>query len=206
MSFYVLPHEHFESVKFFGSLSDRMETFQDAGLQMLREFRALLQQTPLPLGCTRFLQLLALNMFAIENTQLKGRLKFSLNFVSQVFSSLEAPSLILTLMRIIVLSEMLNVLLRETLVRKVYLTFITSLEDLFFFQVQNEDLKRSSKISRSQFCRFGPFKKLKPSWTEAWGGGAIRAESQRDVPRYYEWWANHLDANDGNLRVTNIKN
>ncbi|KAK6638328.1 hypothetical protein RUM44_008757 [Polyplax serrata] len=49
-----------------------METFQDAGLQMLREFRALLQQTPLPLGCTRFLQLLALNMFAIENTQLKG--------------------------------------------------------------------------------------------------------------------------------------
>lgn len=49
-----------------------METFQDAGLQMLREFRALLQQTPLPLGSARFLQLLALNMFAIEVTQLKG--------------------------------------------------------------------------------------------------------------------------------------
>lgn len=49
-----------------------METFQEAGIQMLREFRALLQHTPLPLPGTRLLQLLALNMFAIETTQLKG--------------------------------------------------------------------------------------------------------------------------------------
>ena len=49
-----------------------METFQECGLQMLREFRALLQQTPLPVNQTRLLQLLALNMFAVSNTQLKG--------------------------------------------------------------------------------------------------------------------------------------
>ena len=40
---------------------------------MLREFRALLQQTPLPVNQTRLLQLLALNMFAVSNTQLKGK-------------------------------------------------------------------------------------------------------------------------------------
>lgn len=51
----------------------RMETFQECGVQMLREFRALLQQTPLPVNQTRLLQLLALNMFAVSNTQLKGK-------------------------------------------------------------------------------------------------------------------------------------
>ncbi|XP_046992252.1 telomerase-binding protein EST1A [Schistocerca americana] len=48
-----------------------METFQESAVQMLREFRALLQHSPVPLNANRFLQLLALNMFAIENTQLK---------------------------------------------------------------------------------------------------------------------------------------
>ncbi|XP_065343989.1 telomerase-binding protein EST1A isoform X1 [Cloeon dipterum] len=48
-----------------------METFQEAAHQMLREFRALLQHSPVPVSSTRFLQLLALNMFAIDNTQLK---------------------------------------------------------------------------------------------------------------------------------------
>jgi hypothetical protein len=52
-----------------------METFQECGVQMLREFRALLQQTPLPVNQTRLLQLLALNMFAVSNTQLKGKNK-----------------------------------------------------------------------------------------------------------------------------------
>jgi protein SMG6 len=51
----------------------RMETFQEAGVQMLKEFRALLQHSPLPLPGTRLLQLLALNMFAIDTTQLKGK-------------------------------------------------------------------------------------------------------------------------------------
>ncbi|XP_026668132.1 telomerase-binding protein EST1A-like isoform X2 [Ceratina calcarata] len=56
-----------------GKLINRvgMETFQEAGVQMLKEFRALLQHSPLPLPGTRLLQLLALNMFAIESTQLK---------------------------------------------------------------------------------------------------------------------------------------
>lgn len=53
-----------------------METFQEAGVQMLKEFRALLQHSPLPLPGNRLLQLLALNMFAIETTQLKGKSKF----------------------------------------------------------------------------------------------------------------------------------
>ena len=49
-----------------------MESFQECGVQMLREFRALLQHTPLPVNQTRLLQLLALNMFAVSNTQLIG--------------------------------------------------------------------------------------------------------------------------------------
>lgn len=57
------------------SLSIRMESFQECGVQMLREFRTLLQQTPLPVNQTRLLQLLALNMFAVSNTQLKGKKK-----------------------------------------------------------------------------------------------------------------------------------
>ena len=52
-----------------------MESFQECGVQMLREFRTLLQQTPLPVNQTRLLQLLALNMFAVSNTQLKGKKK-----------------------------------------------------------------------------------------------------------------------------------
>ncbi|XP_045475193.1 telomerase-binding protein EST1A isoform X2 [Harmonia axyridis] len=48
-----------------------MDSFQDAALQMLKEFRALLQHSPLPLPTNRLLQLLALNMFAIESNQLK---------------------------------------------------------------------------------------------------------------------------------------
>ncbi|XP_031779965.1 telomerase-binding protein EST1A isoform X3 [Nasonia vitripennis] len=48
-----------------------METFQEAAIQMLREFRTLLHHSPLPLPGTRLQQLLALNMFAIETTQLK---------------------------------------------------------------------------------------------------------------------------------------
>lgn len=51
-----------------------METFQDTALQMLREFRKLLSNTPIPIITIRFLQYLALNMFAIENSRPKGKL------------------------------------------------------------------------------------------------------------------------------------
>lgn len=53
-----------------------METFQETALQMLKEFRALLQHSPVPIPCNRLLQLLALNMFAIESTQLKGKCNY----------------------------------------------------------------------------------------------------------------------------------
>uniref|UniRef100_A0A1B6CG54 PIN domain-containing protein n=2 Tax=Clastoptera arizonana TaxID=38151 RepID=A0A1B6CG54_9HEMI len=49
-----------------------MESFQEAAIQMLREFRVMLQHSPIPIDYTRFIQLLALNMFAIDNTQLKN--------------------------------------------------------------------------------------------------------------------------------------
>lgn len=67
-----------------------METFQEAGVQMLKEFRALLQHSPLPLPGTRLLQLLALNMFAIESTQLKGESSIFL-FCSSSSSSWSSP-------------------------------------------------------------------------------------------------------------------
>lgn len=51
-----------------------MESFQDTALQMLREFRKLLSNTPIPIITTRFLQFLALNMFAIEYSRPKGKL------------------------------------------------------------------------------------------------------------------------------------
>ncbi|XP_073972524.1 smg6 nonsense mediated mRNA decay factor isoform X3 [Rhodnius prolixus] len=49
-----------------------LESLTETSVQMLREFRALLQHSPIPLNSTRFLQLFALNMFAIEITQPKG--------------------------------------------------------------------------------------------------------------------------------------
>lgn len=64
----------------------RMESFQEAALQMLKEFRALLQHSPVPLPCNRFLQLLALNMYSIESTQLQR--KYIINFHSWNVSSI----------------------------------------------------------------------------------------------------------------------
>lgn len=50
----------------------RMESFRQCAIQMLREFRAVLRISPIPITQLRLLQLTALNMFAIEWTQLKG--------------------------------------------------------------------------------------------------------------------------------------
>lgn len=49
-----------------------METLQEAAVEMLKEFRVLLNHSPLPINTNRLVQLLALNMFAIDNGQLKG--------------------------------------------------------------------------------------------------------------------------------------
>lgn len=57
-----------------------METFQTCATQMLKEFRALLHISPIPINSHRLLQLISLNMYAIECnalncTELKGKSK-----------------------------------------------------------------------------------------------------------------------------------
>jgi len=61
-----------------------MESFQDTALQMLREFRKLLSNSPIPIITTRFLQYLALNMFAIEYSRPKGN-SISHNMDKQIY-------------------------------------------------------------------------------------------------------------------------
>ncbi|XP_061104206.1 telomerase-binding protein EST1A [Conger conger] len=46
-----------------------METFPDVAGRVLQEFRALLQHSPSPLGSTRMLQIVTINMFAVHNAQ-----------------------------------------------------------------------------------------------------------------------------------------
>ncbi|XP_043574825.1 telomerase-binding protein EST1A [Chiloscyllium plagiosum] len=48
-----------------------METFPLVAANVLKEFRALLQHSPSPIGNTRMLQLMAINMFAVHHSQLK---------------------------------------------------------------------------------------------------------------------------------------
>lgn len=50
----------------------RLESLTETAVQMLKQFRALLHHAPIPLNSNRFLQLFALNMFAIEISQPKG--------------------------------------------------------------------------------------------------------------------------------------
>jgi len=50
-----------------------METFPEVSSQMLHEFKALLKHTPSPIGTSRLLQLVTINMFAIENTLPQGK-------------------------------------------------------------------------------------------------------------------------------------
>ncbi|XP_066905795.1 telomerase-binding protein EST1A isoform X2 [Halyomorpha halys] len=49
-----------------------LESLTETAVQMLKQFRALLHHSPIPLNSNRFLQLFALNMFAIEISQPKG--------------------------------------------------------------------------------------------------------------------------------------
>lgn len=50
----------------------RMETFPTVAAEVLSEFQALLEHSPPPIGSTRMLQLMAINMFAVYNSQPKG--------------------------------------------------------------------------------------------------------------------------------------
>lgn len=58
-----------------------MESFNQCAIQMLREFRNLLRHSPIAIASHRLLQLMALNMFAVDCTQLKGE-SFSFFFNS----------------------------------------------------------------------------------------------------------------------------
>ncbi|XP_034941646.1 uncharacterized protein Smg6 isoform X2 [Chelonus insularis] len=90
-----------------------METFQEAGIQMLREFRALLQHSPLPLPGTRLLQLLALNMFAIDSTKLKDT-QMEQGYRSEV----QERALIVSLQMFSLILERAIALLKEELEKK----------------------------------------------------------------------------------------
>ncbi|XP_064439041.1 telomerase-binding protein EST1A isoform X5 [Mirounga angustirostris] len=48
-----------------------METFPAVAEKVLKEFQVLLQHSPPPIGSTRMLQLMTINMFAVHNSQLK---------------------------------------------------------------------------------------------------------------------------------------
>ena len=50
-----------------------METFPEVSSQMLHELKALLSHSPSPIGNSRMLQLVTINMFAIENAAPKGK-------------------------------------------------------------------------------------------------------------------------------------
>ncbi|MEE6469164.1 hypothetical protein FKM82_008522, partial [Ascaphus truei] len=49
-----------------------METFPAVAEKVMKEFQTLLQHSPSPVGSTRMLQIMAINMFAVYNSQLKG--------------------------------------------------------------------------------------------------------------------------------------
>ncbi|TRZ04374.1 hypothetical protein DNTS_022913 [Danionella cerebrum] len=49
-----------------------MESFPAVASRVLQEFRALLQHSPSPLGCTRMLQIITINMFTIHNARIRA--------------------------------------------------------------------------------------------------------------------------------------
>jgi hypothetical protein len=53
-----------------------METFVPVVNQMLSEFHCLLCRSPIPVSSQRLSQLLAINMFAVFHTSLKGLQKY----------------------------------------------------------------------------------------------------------------------------------
>ena len=61
-----------QNLKYLPSFYCRMESFEDVSCQMLQEFSALIQHTPPPIGNNRLLQLMCINMFAIDNCAPKG--------------------------------------------------------------------------------------------------------------------------------------
>lgn len=62
-----------------------METFQTCATQMLKEFRALLHISPIPVNSHRLLQLISMNMYAIANSQIKGEFSHDLDHICRCF-------------------------------------------------------------------------------------------------------------------------
>ena len=60
------------NVVFLLCLFYSLDSYDDACLAMLHEFRVLLQHSPSPLSHTRLVQLMAINMYMISNTTSKG--------------------------------------------------------------------------------------------------------------------------------------
>lgn len=101
-----------------------METFKETASNMLREFRSLLQRTPLPMGPLRLLQLLVINMFAVANASLKDQ-----SLELQCRSAVQELALQLSLAMVTLLLERTTVLLKEHIASDDYPTNLIS-EDL----------------------------------------------------------------------------
>lgn len=61
-----------------------METFPEACGRMLREFEIQLNHSPSPINFVRLIQLMAINMFAVDNTAPKGSITLVTFFVRRV--------------------------------------------------------------------------------------------------------------------------
>ncbi|KAM4699419.1 telomerase-binding protein EST1A [Discoglossus pictus] len=84
-----------------------METFPTVAEKVLKEFQALLQHSPSPIGNTRTLQLMAINMFAVNNSQPKdGLSEGSRSMVQDQATSLGLAMFSLLVMRCIELLTM----------------------------------------------------------------------------------------------------
>lgn len=115
-----------------------METLQEAAIEMLKEFKMLLNFTPLPINSNRLIQLLALNMFAIDNGQLKGMLAEHETFLLQI------------------LRKYTRYLCISILISRI--SYIVTFEDNFFL------LRQSKKYSEDAKITFHIYKHFEANW------------------------------------------
>ncbi|KAG1657886.1 Telomerase-binding protein EST1A [Nymphon striatum] len=102
-----------------------METLNDIVVDMLKQFRCLLSRSPTPMGTTRLLQLVAMNMFAIYNNGLKDS-----SLESGCRSLLQQQALQVSLEMFALLTERSITLLREHMKSDQYPVPLLFCEDL----------------------------------------------------------------------------